>query len=218
MKLSARCVWLVMMVLTTLALARLYAGPLDPPAGPVQPTMHTLEDIYQQLSGSSRGAYAVASIAGIAGDVNYGGIVGGVEVTDGGIVGVNASGTLYQGTREFVLGVRKGKASPTLLQRASMQSGQPTIPTVEIRIYTLQPDGSRIHTFTTTLTNVGVRRMFGHMNAEYGSGSGNSTTFGIGLPGAIDLDWIILRPQSPGASEITYTSVTGGTTATAPFN
>lgn len=218
MHVSTRTVQLVMITLATLTLARLYAGPLDPPAGPVQPTMHTLEDIYQQLNGGSRGAYAIASIAGIAGDVDYGGLVGAVEVTDGGIVGVNASGTLYQGTREFVLGVRKGKASPTLLSRAAMQSGQPTIPFVEIRIYTTQPDGSRTHTFTTTITNVGVRRMFGHMNAEYGSGSGNATTFGIGLPGAIDLDWIVLRPQGGGNSQITYTSVTGGTSTTTPFN
>lgn len=113
-------------------------GPVDPPAGPVAPTMHTLDEIHDAVTGLTPSAGGCGP--GVPGEVRRGGtmtltgIPGTLqvlEVSQEAFVPVDANGIPTGAPRVTALVVTKNTdaASPLLLQRVIQSS---VIPAVDV--------------------------------------------------------------------------------------
>jgi hypothetical protein len=109
-------------------------GSLQPPPGPVGPTMTSLDTIYQALGGPAAPAGAAyVKIGDVVGDVTTPGLVGFIPVKS------------WTGHENFSLTIDPGRAAPALLQKWRTRE---RIDSIEMRVFDPQGMPTFIVTFT----------------------------------------------------------------------
>lgn len=137
--------WIALGVVAAVFVSIAGGGSLQPPAGPVTPSMTTLDDIYAAVGGPVESGSAYVKIGDVVGDVTTPGLAGFIRVKS------------WSGHEFMTLTVEPGRAAPGILQKWRIRE---RLPSVELRVFDAQGVASLVMVFTlpkiTSITTKGL--------------------------------------------------------------